>query len=59
MQAQSFVFLVAGYETTSTSLALLAYELSRHPDIQEKLQQEIDEHFIEEVRKFLVIAFKS
>ena len=49
MQAQGFVFLVAGYETTSTSLAFLAHELSRHPDIQEKLQQEIDEHFIEEV----------
>ena len=49
MQAQSFIFLTAGYETTSTALGFLAYELSRHPDIQEKLQQEIDEHFIEVV----------
>ena len=49
MQAQSFIFLTAGYETTSTALGFLAHELSRHPDIQEKLQQEIDEHFIEVV----------
>ena len=53
MQAQSFIFLTAGYETTSTALGFLAYELSRHPDIQEKLQQEIDEHFIEEVWNFI------
>ena len=51
MQAQSFIFLAAGYETTSTALGFLAYELSRHPDIQEKLQQEIDEHFLDVVRK--------
>ena len=51
MQAQSFIFLAAGYETTSTALGFLTYELSRHPDIQEKLQQEIDEHFLNVVRK--------
>ena len=51
MQAQSFIFLAAGYETTSTALGFLAYELARHPEIQAKLQAEIDEHF---VRKVLV-----
>ena len=51
MQAQSFIFLTAGYETTSTALGFLAYELSRHPDIQEKLQQEIDQNFFDVVRK--------
>ena len=51
MQAQSFIFLTAGYETTSTALAFLSYELARHPDIQKKLQQEIDEHFLDVVRK--------
>ena len=59
MQAQSFILLTAGYETTSTALGFLAYELARHPDIQERLQQEIDEHFIEVVEKILIITYNS
>ncbi len=39
------VFLLAGYETTSTALAFAAYELATHPDIQLKVQQEIDEKY--------------
>ncbi|CAF1408932.1 unnamed protein product [Rotaria sordida] len=35
--------LLAGYETTSTSLAYATYELARHPDILQKLQAEIDQ----------------
>ncbi|CAF1153044.1 unnamed protein product [Rotaria sordida] len=38
-----FIFIVAGYETTSTSLAYATYELARHPDILQKLQAEIDQ----------------
>ncbi len=45
MQAQIYVFLVAGYETTSTTLAFVAYYLALYPEIQSKLQQEVDEHF--------------
>ncbi|UJR34777.1 hypothetical protein I4U23_027556 [Adineta vaga] len=37
------IFLTAGYETTSTALGLMMYELARHPDILEKLQHEIDQ----------------
>ena len=48
MQAQCMAFLLAGYETTSTALSFTAYELALHPDIQQKLQQEIDEHLPEE-----------
>ena len=45
MQGNSFVMLVAGYETSSTSLGLASYELALNPDVQRKLQAEIDEHF--------------
>ena len=49
MQANSFIMLTAGYETTSTTLGFAAYELAINPDVQRKLQQEIDEHFAEKV----------
>ena len=52
MQAQSFILLAAGYETTSTALGFLAYELARNPAIQEKLRAEIDEEFTDEVSYF-------
>ena len=45
MQAQSMTFLLAGYETSSTALSFAAYELAIHPDVQERLQREIDDHF--------------
>ena len=45
MQANSFILMIAGYETTSTALAFTAYELALHPEIQLKLQKEIDEYF--------------
>ena len=37
------VFLLAGYETTSTALAYVTYCLSLYPDIQEKVFAEIIE----------------
>lgn len=43
--AQSIIFIFAGYETTSTSLSFLMYLLATHPDIQQKLQQEVDAAF--------------
>ncbi|XP_029801599.1 cytochrome P450 3A19-like [Suricata suricatta] len=43
--AQSIIFIFAGYEATSTSLSFLVYELATHPDVQQKLQEEIDVTF--------------
>uniref|UniRef100_A0A8C5YY55 unspecific monooxygenase n=1 Tax=Marmota marmota marmota TaxID=9994 RepID=A0A8C5YY55_MARMA len=40
--AQSIIFIFAGYETTSSALSFILYELATHPDAQTKLQQEID-----------------
>ncbi len=46
MQSTIFIFLAAGYETTATTLAIIAYHLALHPGVQKKLQQEIDEFFL-------------
>uniref|UniRef100_A0A2K5WRH1 unspecific monooxygenase n=1 Tax=Macaca fascicularis TaxID=9541 RepID=A0A2K5WRH1_MACFA len=40
--AQSIIFIFAGYETTSSVLSFIIYELATHPDVQQKLQEEID-----------------
>ncbi|XP_063171267.1 cytochrome P450 3A8-like [Candoia aspera] len=40
--AQAFIFIFAGYEPTSNSLGYVAYSLATHPDVQQKLQEEID-----------------
>ena len=49
MEANCFIMLIAGYETTSTALGFASYELALHPDVQKKLQAEIDEHFTNKV----------
>lgn len=40
--AQSVIFIFAGYETTSSALSFALYLLATHPDVQKKLQDEID-----------------
>ncbi|CAL1528758.1 unnamed protein product [Lymnaea stagnalis] len=39
--AQGIIFIIAGYETTATTLQYISYELGRHPDIQERIFSEI------------------
>ena len=43
----AIMFLMAGYETTANALAYTSYLLSLNPDIQEKLQSEIDSYYKE------------
>ncbi|XP_071447749.1 cytochrome P450 6a2-like [Hetaerina americana] len=41
--AQAFVFFIGGFETSATTLTFCLYELARHPDIQKKMAEEIDQ----------------
>ncbi|XP_015838491.1 cytochrome P450 9e2 [Tribolium castaneum] len=40
--AQALIFLLAGFDSVSTGLSFIAYELATNPDVQKKLQEEID-----------------
>lgn len=41
--AQSFVFFLAGFETSSTTMMFCLFELSVNPDIQAKARQEVND----------------
>ncbi|ELT88169.1 hypothetical protein CAPTEDRAFT_144600 [Capitella teleta] len=43
IKTQSMIFMLAGFETTSTALGLAAYQLATNPEKQKKLHMEIDE----------------
>ncbi|XP_073931685.1 cytochrome P450 3A11-like [Castor canadensis] len=43
--AQSAIFIVAGYDATSSTLSVLMHVLATHSDVQKKLQKEIDTTF--------------
>lgn len=46
---QAFVFLVAGYETSSNTLAFACYLLAINPECQRELQKEVDHFFTRHV----------
>ncbi|XP_062388941.1 cytochrome P450 3A40-like [Sardina pilchardus] len=43
--SQSFIFIIAGYETTRTTLASITYNIATNPDVLSKLVEEIDSMF--------------
>lgn len=40
--AQAMLFFFAGFDTVSTTSSFMAHELAANPDVQKKLQHEID-----------------
>ena len=48
--ASCVIFLLAGYETSSTTLGLVCYHLATNPDVQDKLQEEIDNAWRDELQ---------
>lgn len=49
----SVTFLLAGYETTANTLSYTSYLLTINPDIQAKLQSEIDSYFDDKPVSFI------
>lgn len=43
MGANAFVFLLAGYDTAAGTMSFLLYELAAHPEVQDRLLQDIME----------------
>lgn len=41
--AQAFIFLLGGFDTTSTAMSFTAYELALNPKIQERLRAEVNQ----------------
>ncbi|XP_058242995.1 thromboxane-A synthase isoform X2 [Hemibagrus wyckioides] len=42
---QAFLFLIAGYESSSNTLSFVSYLLAIHPDCQKKVHRELDDFF--------------
>lgn len=40
--AQAYVFWVAGFETSSTTISFCLFEIAKNPDVQDKVHEEID-----------------
>jgi cytochrome P450 family 9 len=57
--SQALVFFLAGFDTTSTLLCFVCYELATHPDVQKHLQEEIDKTMQENGGKFTYEAIHS
>ncbi|XP_069676306.1 cytochrome P450 9e2-like [Periplaneta americana] len=57
--AQAVMFFFAGFDTSSTLMSFLTYLLAVHPDMQARLQKEIDDTLKEGNGKFTYEALNS
>ena len=56
--SNAFLFFVAGYDTTSTTLSFLAYNLAMNSECQDKLCHEVDQILENHVNVILIKIFK-
>lgn len=57
--AQALLFFLAGFDTASTLLCFISYQLAMYPDIHNKLQDEIDKTLEENGGKFTYEAVNN
>jgi cytochrome P450 len=43
LSSEILAMIIAGYETSSNSISWIFYQLARHPEIQDRVQAEVDE----------------
>ncbi|CAG2058751.1 unnamed protein product [Timema podura] len=59
LAAQCFVFFLAGFETSSTTISCCLHELAVNPDIQERLRKEVDKVIIKHGGKITYEALQE
>ncbi|XP_011194316.2 cytochrome P450 6a9-like [Zeugodacus cucurbitae] len=52
MAAQTFVFFIAGFETSSTTMSFALYEMALQPQLQERLRREVLHTFAKHNNEF-------
>ena len=57
--AQAFVFFIAGFETSSTTISNTLYEMALNQDVQAKLRNEINQELKKFDGKILYESIKS
>lgn len=53
--SQAVMFMIAGMETTASTLNLIAYNLAKNQNIQQKLIDEVDRVLENHVNKYLIL----
>ncbi len=59
LKMNMILFMLAGYETTSSTLTYCSYVLAKYPDEQHKLIDEINSHFNKESKVIVLFIYKA